>query len=549
MEWVEWHKVGEIQLENWKDNEDIANSRIRIGAAESILWAEMTFRRTIDSGKLPDNKLLQKIIGNLRRPRDWVAGTSTVIKWFEEAMKYYEEGSEEYQSTVNAGYDDLLDLVSGEVLPAINDAHYQSNPREPIQGEMAEVFDHTGNEYRYGRIEMMARIGNDEDQWTLYGLRPYFVDQNADNTWVPTEAALFWFIPYDGPVVENYDEQMRNKRLDAIKEEAPRDPATGRLVWSTTSNDDMKHRSMLMSLQQTMAEYEEKRNDGRYPFITAAVPIKLRNIQRQAGEFGFDDIVTYIDELLQDVGSPVDKRPERHKDILDKWPVISNILDPIHDELDQRVFDGIMPRMNFFNDHLNHMREVFRQSGFNHYAFDFYLTGSICTYQYSDTSDCDITVVCTLDEFADEDRADLVQLVTMSLDGRKFPGTPYPYQHFVQPAGVDIHDLFPIGLRSAFDFKEGRWISPPDKSRVVDIQGQYPDWFHEAIQWSDKMNALIDAGHYEDAYGVYKQIHQRRKEDMATAKNDINTGNVIYKYVVNNGTIDRLRAQGYHIAT
>lgn len=227
----------------------------------------------------------------------------------------------------------------------------------------------------------------------------------------------------------------------------------------------------------------------------------------------------------------------------------SNILDPIHDELDQRVFDGIQPRMRFFDDHLNHVRERFRQHGFNPNAFDFYLTGSICTYQYSETSDCDITVVCTVDDFTDIDRADLVQIVTMSLDGKKFPGAPYPFQHFVQPPGVEVSDLFKVGLRSAYDFQQDEWISPPDSDRVVDIQAEYPDWFLEALQWADKLNTLMDGGHYEDAYQVYKDVHARRAADMKAGLGDISSGNVIYKYLVNSGGVDRLRGVGYHIAT
>lgn len=226
----------------------------------------------------------------------------------------------------------------------------------------------------------------------------------------------------------------------------------------------------------------------------------------------------------------------------------ANILDPIHDELDQRVFDGIEPRYNLFEGHLTHMREVFRQNGFDHRAFDFYLTGSICTYQYSETSDCDITIVCNQEEFDERDRTDLVLIVTQELDGEHFPGTEYPFQHFVQPGGVDIHDLFRTGLRSAYSFSDMEWISPPDPNRVVDIQNEYPDWFAEAIQVSEKMNTMIDGGHYEDAFMYYKVIHDRRKEDQKLY-GDISSGNVIYKFVVNNGTIDRLRNVGYHIAT
>lgn len=226
----------------------------------------------------------------------------------------------------------------------------------------------------------------------------------------------------------------------------------------------------------------------------------------------------------------------------------ANILDPIHEELDQRVFRGIEPRLELFEGHLTHIRETFRQNGFDHTAFEFYLTGSISTYQYSDTSDVDITVVCIVEDFKDEDRAELVSIVTRSLDGKKFPGTNYPFQHFVQPPGVDVFDLFKTGLRSAYDLQKGEWIVEPSRERAINIQTEYPDWFAEAIQVSEKMNTLIDGGNYEDAFAYYKTIHARRKADQLKY-GDISSGNVIYKFLINNQTIDRLRNVGYQIAT
>ena len=100
----------------------------------------------------------------------------------------------------------------------------------------------------------------------------------------------------------------------------------------------------------------------------------------------------------------------------------SNILDPIHPTLDQDVFNGMTPRMEIFGDHLHHIQEIFRQNNYDPTAFDFYLTGSLCTYQYSPTSDVDISIVCQV-ELSEEDRSDLIAIVLQSLDGRYFPGT------------------------------------------------------------------------------------------------------------------------------
>ena len=225
----------------------------------------------------------------------------------------------------------------------------------------------------------------------------------------------------------------------------------------------------------------------------------------------------------------------------------SNILDPIHDTLDQDVFNGTTPKEGFFKYHLNHVREVFRQNNFNPYAFRFYLTGSLCTYQYSRTSDVDISIVCDADEFEEEDRAELIAIVLESLDGSFFPRTRHQYQHFVQPFGVDIEDLFILGLRSAWDFEDSEWVLPPKRSYAHNVMEKKPDWVLAGVQISDKINTLIDHHHYEEAKKMYKDAHAKRKEDQIQY-GDYSEGNVIYKFLDNNGTFDRLRNIGQKIS-
>lgn len=224
-----------------------------------------------------------------------------------------------------------------------------------------------------------------------------------------------------------------------------------------------------------------------------------------------------------------------------------NILDPVQNTLDQDVFNGMIPKEDFFDYHLDHIKEVFRQHGFNKHAFDFYLTGSLCTYQYSETSDVDISIVCNLDYFSEEDRADLISIVVNSLDGTYFPRTLHKYQHFVQPFGIDIYDLFSLGTRAAWDFQRRDWVVKPSKSKVHDISKEKPDWISTGIQFSDKINSLIDAGKEEEAKSLYQTAHERRKEDQKKY-GDYSEGNIIYKLLDNNGTFDRLRNIGQRIA-
>lgn len=224
----------------------------------------------------------------------------------------------------------------------------------------------------------------------------------------------------------------------------------------------------------------------------------------------------------------------------------ANILDPIHETLDQRVFNGTEPKLEIFGDHLHHIREILRQHNFDPSAFDFYLTGSLCTYQYSDTSDVDISII-TEHEFSDEDRAELISIMINSLDGERFPGTDYKYQHFVQPQGVEIKDLFAIGIRAGYDFQEEEWVVKPDRTKAKDMYEGHPDWIAQAILISDKLNSLLDGGQYESAIQMYKDLHAQRRDDQRRY-GDESLGNIVYKFLNNNGSFERLRNVGQHIA-
>lgn len=226
-----------------------------------------------------------------------------------------------------------------------------------------------------------------------------------------------------------------------------------------------------------------------------------------------------------------------------KW---SNILDPIHEVLDQRVFNGTSPKLEIFGDHLHHVKEILRQHNFDPGAFEFYLTGSLCTYQYSDQSDVDISII-TKHEFSEEDRSELISIVIGSLDGERFPGTNYRYQHFVQPEGVDIHDLFAIGVRAGYDFQKEEWVVKPDRTKAKDMHKGHPDWIAQAILISDKINSLIDNQYYKEALEQYQEIHRQRRQDQAVS-GDESFGNIVYKFLNNNGTFERLRNIGAHIA-
>lgn len=225
----------------------------------------------------------------------------------------------------------------------------------------------------------------------------------------------------------------------------------------------------------------------------------------------------------------------------------ANIFDEIHSELDQRVFKGEEPRpliVTFIQ------RKIFSclRDGFiddPEKYFTLYLTGSLTTYQYSDASDCDISVFpaygaltdITGEEDPEQIRKMLILLLTTELDGTDLPGTPHPLQNFVQKVGATPGSMFKPGLRSAWDFQTRKWLVPPEKSRSHDPVKEFPELFQKAQAVGEKMTILLDHGDIDAAKQLYKDIHEKRALDPS----DYSEGNLEYKWLSHRGLFDRLR--------
>jgi 5-methylcytosine-specific restriction endonuclease McrA len=236
----------------------------------------------------------------------------------------------------------------------------------------------------------------------------------------------------------------------------------------------------------------------------------------------------------------------------------ANILDPIQPTLDQRVFKGKEPRpqlvsyieKHFFNEMANFVPHPDRY-------FDLYLTGSITTYQYGDDSDIDVSVIPHYDELiqatgaanANEIRKRLIKIVIDKLDGRIAPGTPHTLQHFIVPPGTTIHDLFRPGLRSAWSFRDRKWVVPPEKARAHDVQRELPGLYLRARNMAEKMKIALDTDP-GTAKKLFQRIHKKRSEDQKRDYGDFSEGNIVYKYLLHEGLFDRIRRElGEYIAS
>ena len=239
--------------------------------------------------------------------------------------------------------------------------------------------------------------------------------------------------------------------------------------------------------------------------------------------------------------------------------VTANIFDPIQQTLDQRVFKGDDPRPSiatfikkkFFST----MRDTLVDDPESY--FDLYLTGSLTTYQYSSSSDCDISVfpdydklMSLLEEDSPEDvRRELITIVTTELDGTILPSCSHPLQFFVMQPGVSPGDKYKAGERSAWNLQTGGWLVSPEVSRSHDVAQEMPDLYQRAQDIAEKMQTLLDARDYDAAREMFAQIHKKRSMDEQAGLGDFSEGNIVYKWLLHQGLFDRLREEaGVHIA-
>jgi DNA-directed RNA polymerase subunit RPC12/RpoP len=236
--------------------------------------------------------------------------------------------------------------------------------------------------------------------------------------------------------------------------------------------------------------------------------------------------------------------------------VLANIFDPIQQELDQSVYQGITPRPSI----IKFIKEKFYETFENlvqdpEFYFSLVLTGSLTTYQYSDTSDCDISVIPDYLALSrklhlppGEIRRQCIRLGTKALDGVFVPGTQHPLQFFMIPPETNLAAMFHKGIRSGWSFRDEDWINPPEKNRVHNVSEELPDLYRRAAAIGDKMRILLDGHHYDEAKQLFALIHAKRNLDEHEGLGDFSEGNIVYKYLLHEGLFDRLKEIGVRIA-
>jgi hypothetical protein len=176
------------------------------------------------------------------------------------------------------------------------------------------------------------------------------------------------------------------------------------------------------------------------------------------------------------------------------------------------------------------------------------LTGSLTTYQYSETSDCDISLFVDTAIFPEWSRAEMIGIMVEHCDGTILPGTPFPLQNFVVSSKLSREDLYKPGMRSGYELATDTWIVPPDKSRVHDVEHEMNLAYTQALEAADKMDRLL---RYEPLQAVryWHTIHKKRARDMAHGLGDYSNSNIVYKMLANRNMFPRIEeVSGEHIA-
>lgn len=235
--------------------------------------------------------------------------------------------------------------------------------------------------------------------------------------------------------------------------------------------------------------------------------------------------------------------------------VQSNILDPIHPALPESVWDhpeADQPKLK--EQHRKWIRatvvSALESAGYTHVEtwLKLVLTGSLTTYQYSDQSDCDVSLFVDAEAFPEWSRAEMISLMVGSVDGTTLPGTGYPMQCFVVAKGTRPEDLYKPGLRSGYDLHTDTWVQPPERSRVHDVQREMYFSYVNALLSADKMESLLK--HDPDAAVDYWHfLHEKRRRDQAQGLGDYAESNIIYKFLANRGLFPEIsKVTGEYIA-
>lgn len=269
---------------------------------------------------------------------------------------------------------------------------------------------------------------------------------------------------------------------------------------------------------------------GEPHYVTAAEPIGSEMFYDLAHQNGTAYQTVPQGELDQDPPAP-------------RTTVQSNILDPIHRSLPV-IWEHAESDRPTLKPHYAHFIKTHVYDALTHYGYDhpqrwcrLYLSGSLCTYQYGPHSDVDVNVFVNSDKLPEWSRAKMIGVMVNHLDGLILPGTTYPLQVFVMPAGATPAEKYRPGIRAGYDIDNNRWVEPPDRARAMDVSKEENGFYEYGKLVADKMASLLKH-EPRKALQYYHEIHRKRQIDAE--KGDYNLWNILYKMLDREGLIEPL---------
>lgn len=154
--------------------------------------------------------------------------------------------------------------------------------------------------------------------------------------------------------------------------------------------------------------------------------------------------------------APRKNAPRSEWYIKSKYVIKESVLDPVKKERCPDIFDknGRMHLKvkNFIIDTFMNWKDELDNCEFT--VKGIYLIGSSASYQYTDTSDVDITIVS---EDFDESNRDVVRMLP---NGNNLPGTERPVNYFIRP------DLAERLAENIYDINNHKWIKESDPEEI-----------------------------------------------------------------------------------
>jgi len=242
----------------------------------------------------------------------------------------------------------------------------------------------------------------------------------------------------------------------------------------------------------------------------------------------------------------------------DSTPKMANILDPIQTALDPDVFKKPGAAHPEVHDRIikwvkTKLRSSLIKEGWPDPQelgyLNIILTGSLTTYQWSESSDFDVSLWIISERLPEWVRADLIRIMIEDIDGTIVPGTTHPMQVFVVDSDrLSPADLYRPGMRSAYNLDTKEWIVPPERNRVKNVYDTYPSAIAYARMVEDKVRILLR--YNSSALEIYyKFLHHQRQRDMIAGKGDYSLNNIVYKWLANRGLLGEISgATGLYIA-